>query len=274
MLRIKGTRTGDRAHASTATAATAASIRTSARVHRGGRGGAQPRRGRRASRSASPTASTSATPRSPTVMWQFQQAVARHPRRVRRARDAGGQRQRQLLQRDRGPGDPADADHRAWWVCSRTSRRTSRQWFKAEGDVIVLLGRTREELGGSEYLAVAPRPGARRAAVDRSRGREAAAARLPGGHRASGCCARRTTSRRAGSPWRSPSAASAGPAGSARASTLERGDPRRRAALRREPVAHHRLAAPAPSRRACATWRGATRSPLDACSARCAAGAW
>jgi len=28
------------------------------------------------------------------------------------------------------------------------------QWFKNEGDVIVLLGRTREELGGSEYLAV------------------------------------------------------------------------------------------------------------------------
>ncbi|MGD9763083.1 MAG: phosphoribosylformylglycinamidine synthase subunit PurL [Candidatus Binatia bacterium] len=29
------------------------------------------------------------------------------------------------------------------------------QWFKGEGDVVVLLGRTREELGGSEYLAVA-----------------------------------------------------------------------------------------------------------------------
>jgi phosphoribosylformylglycinamidine synthase II len=29
------------------------------------------------------------------------------------------------------------------------------QWFKAEGDVIVLLGRTREELGASEYLALA-----------------------------------------------------------------------------------------------------------------------
>jgi phosphoribosylformylglycinamidine synthase len=28
------------------------------------------------------------------------------------------------------------------------------QWFKSEGDVILLLGRTREELGGSEYLAV------------------------------------------------------------------------------------------------------------------------
>ena len=29
------------------------------------------------------------------------------------------------------------------------------QWFKSDGDVIVLLGRTREELGGSEYLALA-----------------------------------------------------------------------------------------------------------------------
>jgi phosphoribosylformylglycinamidine synthase len=28
------------------------------------------------------------------------------------------------------------------------------QWFKAEGDAVVLLGRNREELGGSEYLAV------------------------------------------------------------------------------------------------------------------------
>jgi phosphoribosylformylglycinamidine synthase II len=28
------------------------------------------------------------------------------------------------------------------------------QWFKTEGDTIVLLGRTREELGGSEYLAL------------------------------------------------------------------------------------------------------------------------
>jgi phosphoribosylformylglycinamidine synthase II len=27
------------------------------------------------------------------------------------------------------------------------------QWFKGEGDVIILLGRTREEIGGSEYLA-------------------------------------------------------------------------------------------------------------------------
>ena len=32
--------------------------------------------------------------------------------------------------------------------------RYTTQWFKAEGDVIVLLGRTREELGGSEYLTL------------------------------------------------------------------------------------------------------------------------
>jgi len=30
----------------------------------------------------------------------------------------------------------------------------TRQWFESEGDLVVLLGRTREELGGSEYLAV------------------------------------------------------------------------------------------------------------------------
>jgi phosphoribosylformylglycinamidine synthase II len=28
------------------------------------------------------------------------------------------------------------------------------QWFRAEGDVVLLLGRTRDELGGSEYLAI------------------------------------------------------------------------------------------------------------------------
>jgi phosphoribosylformylglycinamidine synthase len=32
-------------------------------------------------------------------------------------------------------------------------------WWRGEGDVIVLLGRTREELGGSEYLAVVHRLG-------------------------------------------------------------------------------------------------------------------
>ena len=33
------------------------------------------------------------------------------------------------------------------------ARKAVNQWFKCEGDVLVLLGRTRSELGGSEYLA-------------------------------------------------------------------------------------------------------------------------
>jgi phosphoribosylformylglycinamidine synthase len=32
--------------------------------------------------------------------------------------------------------------------------RTATQWFKQAGDVIILLGRTREDLGGTEYLKV------------------------------------------------------------------------------------------------------------------------
>jgi len=33
-------------------------------------------------------------------------------------------------------------------------QQATTQWFKTEGDVVVLLGRSREELGGSEYLAI------------------------------------------------------------------------------------------------------------------------
>jgi phosphoribosylformylglycinamidine synthase len=32
--------------------------------------------------------------------------------------------------------------------------RTATQWFKQDGDVIILLGRTREDLGGTEYLKI------------------------------------------------------------------------------------------------------------------------
>ena len=138
---------------------------------------------------------------------------------------------------------------------------------------IVLLGRTREELGGSEYLAVVHRLVPRHAAVDRSRGREAPAPRGARRRRTSGCCARRTTSPRAGSRWRSPSAASAGPRLGARVA-LERGMRRRRAAVRREPVAHAGVACGAqhldpPARARAARGRAAAR-----CSARCAGRAW
>ena len=138
-------------------------------------------------------------PEKPEVMWQFTEAV----RGIRDAclalERAGRQRQRQLLQRDRRPGDSADADHRHGRACSKTIEHHATQWFKTEGDVIVLLGRTREELGGSEYLALAARHGPRRAAVDRSGGREARAAALPGGdHRGPGPLGTRRRRRRAG----------------------------------------------------------------------------
>jgi phosphoribosylformylglycinamidine synthase len=34
------------------------------------------------------------------------------------------------------------------------AERTMTQWFKQEGDVVILLGSTREDLGGSEYIKV------------------------------------------------------------------------------------------------------------------------
>ena len=85
------------------------------------------------------------------------------------------------------------------------------QWFKSEGDIIVLLGRTREELGGSEYLAVVH---------DLVRGtppwidlvgRDAACSRSACRPSARAWCARRTTSPKAVSPSRWPSACISGP---------------------------------------------------------------
>ena len=62
-------------------------------------------------------------------------------------------------------------------------------------------------------------------------------------------------------------------AGSRRGDRAGRRDPAGRAALRREPVAHHRLAAPAPPRPPAGAGGGGRRAAV-ACSARCAAGAW
>ena len=89
-----------------------------------------------------------------------------------------------------------------------TSSHHTTQWFKSEGDVIVLLGRTREELGGSEYLAVVH--GLVRGTppwIDLV-GRDAGAAASACRRSARASCARRTTSPRAASRWRSPRPAS------------------------------------------------------------------
>ena len=87
-------------------------------------------------------------------MWQFAEAVARPRRRLPRARHPGHRRQRQLLQPDRRDGDPTRRRSSACSASSTTSSAAPRWRFGAEGDVVLLLGDTRDELGGSEWAHV------------------------------------------------------------------------------------------------------------------------
>ena len=207
-------------------------------------------------------------------MWQFQQGDRRHPRRLPRARHAGRQRQRQLLQRDRGPQHPADADDRAWSACSTTSSAHLTPWCEgARATSIVLLGRTREELGGSEYLAVRPRPGARRAAVDRPRGREAPAPRsclAAAQERLAALGARRRRGRPRGGARRVLASAARGArrarrrsSGGIRADALLFGESQSRMLV---------VACAASTSAAAARARAPRRTCRSRCSARCAAG--
>lgn len=91
-------------------------------------------------------------PEKPEIMWQFRQAV-------RGIRDActvfgipvvGGNVS--FYNETDGRPIPPTPTIALVGLLSEMEHLTS-QWFKAEGDAIVLLGRTREELGGSEYLA-------------------------------------------------------------------------------------------------------------------------
>lgn len=91
-------------------------------------------------------------PEKPEIMWQFAQAV-------RGMRDAciafgtpvtGGNVS--FYNETEGVAIPPTPTIGMVGLLDDCARHTT-QWFKAEGDVIVLLGRTREELGASEYLA-------------------------------------------------------------------------------------------------------------------------
>ena len=118
----------------------------------------------------------------------------------------------------------------------RRALARARQWFKGEGDAIVLLGRTRESLGGSEYLARA-RP-AGRAAARRSISRPSGGCRrrVPGGDRGA-AAAPRTTCAEGGLAVALAECVLQRPGAGGRArSTLPAGA-RRTRALRREPVA-------------------------------------
>ena len=76
-----------------------------------------------------------------------------YPRRGARARDAGGQRQRELLQRDRRPRDSADADDRDGRG-ARGRRAARHPVFQAPGDAIILLRTAPATLAASEYAAL------------------------------------------------------------------------------------------------------------------------
>ncbi len=92
-------------------------------------------------------------PEKPEVMWQFQQAV----RGIRDACLALGipvvSGNVSFYNETRGRSIPPTPIIATVGLIEDVDRHTT-QWFKAEGDIVVLLGVTREELGGTEYLAL------------------------------------------------------------------------------------------------------------------------
>ena len=151
-------RRGDRPRASrsppTATAASPSSTRTPARSSPSPRPTATSR-----STGATPLAVTNClnfgSPEDPDVMWQFAEADARPRRRLPRARHPGHRRQRQLLQPDRRRRaiNPTPGRRRAR-CASTTSRRRTPMGFRGRRRRCLLLGETRDELGGSEWAHV------------------------------------------------------------------------------------------------------------------------
>jgi len=93
------------------------------------------------------------SPEKPEVMWQFQQAIAG----LRDACIAFGtpvvSGNVSFYNETEGRSIPPTPVIGMVGLLDDASHRVT-QWFKGEGDAIVLLGRNREELGGSEYLAV------------------------------------------------------------------------------------------------------------------------
>jgi phosphoribosylformylglycinamidine synthase subunit PurL len=92
-------------------------------------------------------------PEKPQVMWQFQQAVAG----LRDACIAFGtpvvSGNVSFYNETEGRSIPPSPVIGMVGLIEDAGQHVT-QWFKAEGDAIVLLGRNHEELGGSEYLAV------------------------------------------------------------------------------------------------------------------------
>ena len=254
VLRIKGTQQGDRAERRLQQPLLRArSLRR--RDDRGGRGGAQRRlRRRRADRRH--RLPQLRQPREAGDHVAVPRGGARHPRRLHRARRAGGQRQRQLLQRDRGPrrfrrrrrsrmvglldrrraitrrsGSRARATSSC---CSAAPARSSAAASTWRSRTTWCAARRRGSISTVEkqvqrVCLPAIREGLVRSAHDVAEGGLAVAL--------AECCI-------------------SGPGAPARRrDRAGGGDPARRAALRREPVAHHRCRCAGATSAACASWR-------------------
>ena len=91
-------------------------------------------------------------PENPEIMWQFRQAVSG----IRDACVALGvpvvSGNVSFYNETDGRAIPPTPTIAMVGLLTELRHRTT-QWFKSEGDVVVLLGRTHEELGASEYLA-------------------------------------------------------------------------------------------------------------------------
>ena len=92
-------------------------------------------------------------PEKPAIMWQFAEAV----RGIRDACVALGvpvvSGNVSFYNETEGHAIPPTPTIAMVGLLEQVDQHTT-QWFKSEGDVVVLLGRTREELGASEYLAL------------------------------------------------------------------------------------------------------------------------
>jgi phosphoribosylformylglycinamidine synthase len=92
-------------------------------------------------------------PEKPEVMWQFRETI----RGIRVACTTLGvpvvSGNVSFYNETEGRSIPPTPTIALVGLISDVTHHTT-QWFKGEGDAIVLLGRTREELGGSEYLAL------------------------------------------------------------------------------------------------------------------------
>ena len=124
-------------------------------------------------------------PERPEIMGQFVGCIRGIARGLHGARHADRVGERQPLQRDRGAGDPADADDRRGGADRERSSGVIRMAPRA-GDRLLLVGETRGHLGQSALLRGAARARGGRRAAGGPRGRAGGGRARAGGQRRRG----------------------------------------------------------------------------------------